>query len=406
MKELVRLRLVPLRSGRSSVYILDFKDLDGKRQRLSLGHANKRKAGRARDLKERELRAGICGAGSVRLKAFMEDSFRRTGNQIRQSTRKVYENAMNKFIAVVGNIDIQALTIKHGECFRQACFDKGNSDATVNKDIRALKRIFQLALERRQLEENPFRFLKKPRCRKKKVIMFQDDECRILVQNAKHATDSQCVNWRLLIVMAIETGMRKSELLNLTWQDIDFESRTVWVTAKKDTKYTWEWRIKDCDERELPLSENALKMLAQQQGEMEVGCPYVLVPPNRLRHIQELRRLGEWSYEDSRLKVLPNFKRDFGVLRRRCGISEEKRFHDLRSTAITNWFRQGLNLEDIRRLAGHATILTTQEFYLAVADGLMDRARAANAVSGADIWQSLGSQGTFMSRDEKRGSHK
>jgi integrase len=203
--------------------------------------------------------------------------------------------------------------------------------------------------------------------------------------------------------MAIETGMRKSELLNLTWPDIDFESRSVWVRPKKDTRHTWEWKVKDHDERELPLSENTLKMLARQQEEMEAGCTYVLVPVNRYRHIQELRRLGEWEYEDSRQNILLNFTRDFGVLRKQCGISKDKRFHDLRSTAISNWCQQGLNLEDVRRLAGHSSITITQEFYLSVAYGLMDRARAANAVSGAQIWQQFGSTGDLMSRGPKSG---
>jgi hypothetical protein len=94
------------------------------------------------------------------------------------------------------------------------------------------------------------------------------------------------------------------------------------------------------------------------------------------------------------------------VLRKKCGIPQEKRFHDLRSTAISNWFHHGLSLEDVRRLAGHASITTTQEFYLSVADGLVDRARAANEESGAQIWHALGTHPHFMSLDGKRGEMK
>ena len=374
MKGLVGLRKRASRDGNSFVYMLDYKDLDGNRRRESLGHANKRKAERARDQKDKELRMCVSGYGSMRLREFIADSFRRTGKQIRQSTRTSYRGVMDQFIELIGNIDVQSVTIKHGERFRQACFDKENTDATVNRKIRAIKRMFQLGVERGQIEENPFRFLKKPRCRKKKVVVFRDEECQTLLLNAKEVTDSQCVNWRLLIAFALETGMRKSELLNLCWRDIDFESRIALVTPKKDSKHTWEWHVKDTDERELPLSDIALKMLVKHQEDIEVGCPYVFVPVHRYHHIQEMRRQGQWDYEDSRLSVLRNFTRDYGVLRSQCGISEEKRFHDLRSTAISNWFCYGLSLEDVRRLAGHASITTTQEFYLAVADGLVDRA--------------------------------
>jgi integrase len=52
-------------------------------------------------------------------------------------------------------------------------------------------------------------------------------------------------------------------------------------------------------------------------------------------------------------------------------------FHDVRKTAITNWFRQGLSEYDVMTLAGHANFSTTHKFYLAVADDLITRAREA-----------------------------
>jgi integrase len=52
-------------------------------------------------------------------------------------------------------------------------------------------------------------------------------------------------------------------------------------------------------------------------------------------------------------------------------------FHDLRKTAITNWFYQELNIYDVMRLAGHSKYETTYRFYLEVKDGLVDRARSA-----------------------------
>ena len=39
--------------------------------------------------------------------------------------------------------------------------------------------------------------------------------------------------------------MRRGELLNTTWRDVDFAAATVEVCPKKDTKETWEWHVKD-----------------------------------------------------------------------------------------------------------------------------------------------------------------
>jgi len=105
----------------------------------------------------------------MRLSEFLKDTMVKTGSQIRESTREEYISSMNDFIGVMGDIDYQAVTIQHGEVYRQACLDKGNRPATVSKKLRQLKRIFQLAVHRRQLEGNPLQFIDMPRSPKKKV---------------------------------------------------------------------------------------------------------------------------------------------------------------------------------------------------------------------------------------------
>ncbi|MBL7185779.1 MAG: site-specific integrase [Phycisphaerae bacterium] len=54
-------------------------------------------------------------------------------------------------------------------------------------------------------------------------------------------------------------------------------------------------------------------------------------------------------------------------------------FHDIRRTAITMWFANGMSEHDVMVLAGHASFAATHESYLAVADDLISRARAATA---------------------------
>ena len=80
--------------------------------------------------------------------------------------------------------------------------------------------------------------------------------------------------------------MRRSELLNCTWADIDFEDMAIEVSPKKSVDYTWEWLIKDTDRRELPLTKNVLQMLADHQTQQPEGYPYVFVPPVRYDHIR------------------------------------------------------------------------------------------------------------------------
>lgn len=374
MKELVRLKTRPSRDGKRFTFYLDYVDIGGKRRRISLGHRDKKKAESQRKQTERELKMGVLEPVSMRLSDFLADSLARTGDQNGESTRKEHHSAMKQFIKAVGNIDYKRVTLSHGELFRQRQLDKGNSPATVSKKLRALKRLFQLAVERQQLSENPLRYVKLPRWTKKKIEVYKDEECRMMLRVAREYKSP--VRWDLLIYLALTTGMRRGELLNMVWADIDFAAKTIHVSPKRNTAETWEWRIKDNERRTLPLTDDAGTMLAEHQSNQPDKFPYVFVPPERYEVIQGLRREGSWTLEHARLKVVNNFRRDFNKILSRAAV-RERRFHDLRNTALTNWFAAGMTEFDVMKLAGHSDFKTTHQFYLAVADDLIDRARAA-----------------------------
>ena len=290
---------------------------------------------------------------------------------------------MEDFITVVGNRDIQSITIKDGEYYRQQCLDRGNRPATVAKKLTEIKCVFETAVYRRQLDENPLRRLRMPKCSKNDIHIYNDAECERILKAAgdfiRDAKTDRMVRWDLLILVTLCTGLRRGELLNSTWSDIDFDEQTITVTPKDDLPETWQWLIKDTDRRTLPLTEELTQMLAEHQGRQPEGCPYVFVPPARYAFIQkQLRARGLWTYSDSRLKVINNFGRDFGLILTRAAIRCGE-FHDLRRTTICNWFAEGLSELEVMRLAGHADFKTTHRYYLKVRDGLVDRARQASA---------------------------
>jgi site-specific recombinase XerD len=90
-------------------------------------------------------------------------------------------------------MDYKHVTIQHGEIYRQICLDKGNAPATVAKKLKHLKRLFQLAVNRKQLDENPFKHIDIPKSRKKKVHVYSDTECRNILKAARQ----YCPEWDL-----------------------------------------------------------------------------------------------------------------------------------------------------------------------------------------------------------------
>jgi integrase len=374
----------PSRNGKTFKYMLEYVDENGKKRCKSLGHADERKAKKQKADKELKLRMGLLGPRAMKLSDFLEDSLARTGDQTRHSTQYENRSAMKQFIEVVGDVDYQRVTLAHGELFRQTCLDKGNTRATVSKKVRALKRLFALAVERKQLPENPFKYLRPPKWGKGKIEIYKSDECRRMLRVARD--DNGTLPWDLLICTALITGMRRAELLNLVWADVDFETKEIHICPKSNTAETWEWLIKDTDSRDLPLTDDLVAMLAEHQARQPDRYAYVFVPPERYEVIQKLRKKGKWTLSDARLKVINNFRRKFRKIQKRASVRMDLRFHDLRNTALTNWFRNGMSEHDVMRLAGHASFETTHKFYLAVADDLVDRARAA---SDAGVGQNL-----------------
>jgi len=335
----------------------------------------------------------------MRLRPFMKDSLAKTGDQTRESTRKSYESSMEDFIKVVGNIDYQKVTLEHGERYRQNRLDKGNSPATVTKKLRELKGLFSLAVKRKQLDENPWQDIAMPKSPKKKIHIYTEAQCRRMLKAAQEYTlkwnPEKSVKWDLMITVALATAMRRAELLNCTWTDIDFDAQTIEVKSKKNTKNTWEWLIKDTDHRTLPLTGEIVQMLVDHQARQLEGYPYVFVPP-----ATKLRPEGRWTLSDSRLKVVNNFKRSFDKILRRAGIKTGT-FHDVRRTAISAWFANGMSEHDVMVLAGHSNFATTHEFYLVVADDLVDRARVASKEAMKSISVAKLLQVSFEAENEK-----
>jgi site-specific recombinase XerD len=76
------------------------------------------------------------------------------------------QTSVKRNVKCVGNIDVQGVRYEHGERFIQFCFDRKLSAGTATKKIKHLKRVFQLAEDRGQLDRHPLRKLKPPKVAK------------------------------------------------------------------------------------------------------------------------------------------------------------------------------------------------------------------------------------------------
>ena len=167
--------------------------------------------------------------------------------------------------------------------------------------------------------------------------------------------------WRGFLSIAYGSGLRRNEILNLTWKNIDFENQLITVAAKKESAVLLAWDPKSRRNRIVPISDESAQFLADLQLQAREGFPYVFISPQRLKRIRERQRAGTWN---PRSQIINNLDRDFRGLKRKAGV-DECVVHDLRRTAITNWAKK-LPIQVVQQLAGHSDISTTRRYYLAV----------------------------------------
>jgi integrase len=183
---------------------------------------------------------------------------------------------------------------------------------TVRRELAILQHCFALA--KREwgipLPCNPVLEIKLPETAKARSRRLSHDDLTKLLKALNTNTA-----WYLhpLITLAIETGMRRGELLSLRWQDIDRKARTLNIL-----------KTKNGHPRTIPLTPKALKTLS---GISKTTERVFHVSPNAVRLAWE------------RLRI-------------RAGV-EDLRLHDLRHEAVSRFFEYGLTVPEVALISGH-----------------------------------------------------
>jgi integrase len=212
MNKLVRLWKRPSRDGKQFSYVLIYRDEHGKTRYESLGHSDRQKAIRQCAKRKRQLQMGYVEPGYMRVHDLLEDSLLRSRGSIAEGTYQEYDTAVRQFIQVIGDVDYRTICREHGEQFIRAYLNKGNRPATVAKKIATLKRQFNLAVERQQLEDNPFHHLKKPKAPDGEIHVYSDEECDRMVNAARDIKIGRRYRWDMIVLTDLCTGMRRGEL--------------------------------------------------------------------------------------------------------------------------------------------------------------------------------------------------
>ena len=177
------------------------------------------------------------------------------------------------------------------------------------------------------------------------------DELRAMLEHAGPV--------RPLLVTAVFTGLRASELRGLTWDDVDFDAKTLTVRQRADRWDTLGAPKSDSGKRTIPLAPVVVSALR----EWKLACP-------RFAEAGERRLRFVFPDSDGNVDSHHNIHRSRGLgrVQRDAGITTDARapkygLHSLRHTAASLFIEQGFTPKRVQALMGHSSIQMTFDVY-------------------------------------------
>ena len=237
--------------------------------------------------------------------------------------------------------------------------ERGLSPATVARRIHSLRSFWNYLWESEYTDANPFRKITLPKQTRSLPVYLSEDECRRLIAAAGAQASGflSCRDTALLTFMLF-TGARRSEVLNLTWRNVDLEQGTVRFVGAKGGKT-----------RAVPLAEVAAQALAEWK-ETRPRCDHDYVFT-----AQWPVRLGRRGLTTALARAAKAASVD------RPGLTP----HKLRHSFACLMIRNGADLSCLQRMLGHTRLDTTGIYLEATADDLRETmGRHPLAAGGAD----------------------
>ena len=194
---------------------------------------------------------------------------------------------------------------------------KNLKPASVNRDLACLRHMLNKAIQWGYLLSNPMKGIKLLKEPPGRLRFLSEEEIKRLLQELPAGS-------KLIILVAMYTGMRRSEILNLNWSNVDLKNRILVVEKTK----TNERRI-------IPINDSLFSQLQELSA----------------------KKKSEVVFAECRT----NLRRNFTDALKRANV-RDFRFHDLRHTFASYLVMSGASIKVVQQLLGHKDLKMTMRY--------------------------------------------
>lgn len=199
--------------------------------------------------------------------------------------------------------------------------DRELSNATFNRYYALISKAFNFIIVSNQLNmQNPCLFVKKLKEDKHQMRTIKDNEIKLLLESLP-------THLKPIVICALTTGLRRSNILNLKWENVDFENNKIEIMNQDN---------KGFKHIVLPLSnvlKNALKSIKNDSE-------YVFINPETNKPYTAIYKGYKNAFDKAKIPYV--------------------RFHDLRHKVGTYLIEQGVDINTVKNILSHSNIRTTQ----------------------------------------------
>ena len=254
-------------------------------------------------------------------------------------TIKAYEDDIKSFqsFCVTNYNDDNLVEINYSQIRSWIVYlvDKEISNRTVNRKISSLKALYKFLLKSKQISEDPLVKHKALKVGKRVQVPFSQDEMREVIESLSNETDFKSLRNRLIVELFYSTGMRRSELINLTLSDVDLDKQTVKVLGKRNK------------ERFIPLLKSIQKtfkiyLIERNKFAASVSNLFITEKGKKIYGTLVYRIINSYfSAVSSKVKKSP---------------------HVIRHSFATHLLNEGADLNSVKELLGHSSLASTQVY--------------------------------------------
>lgn len=324
---------------RGVVWRIKYRDADGKQVQETIGAERDGVTRKQADVELRERLTRVAKRGYRRPKRTTFGEYGRTWfeeGQVRRgwkpATVRNYRLSLNRLEEPFGKMPLGAIRPRDIAAFVSSSLDD-LSPSSVGLDICVLQNVFKAAVRDELVESNPVQYVERPKIPRRRWRILEPVEVRRVLAAF---TDERA---RTVFMTLALTGIRRVEIVNLRWRDVDLVDCVLRVSVSKTEQ----------GERSIALVPALSEALWQHRRRTayQADDDYVFASPTTGK------RLGcDW------------YQQHFREALKTAGITDYVRpFHDARHGAITNMAATGqVNEVELMMTAGHRNMATTKRY--------------------------------------------